>query len=122
MIATVKIAALAVMLPLTVAGCSQVEGLAVSGNINVLYLSSAATDVLLDQGYHIGVKPVCEVTNTTQYSCSGSTADGQPISVVVPDSSLPQPNMTITVGGKQIFSGGVIEVIDNAAGAKGDTQ
>ena len=122
MIKAIAVAAVAVATPLVLAGCSQVEGLAVSGNINVLFLSSAATDVLLDQGYHIGVKPVCKTTDTTEYSCSGTTADGQAISVVVPDSSVPQPNMTITVGGKQIFSGGVISVIDNAAGATGDTK
>lgn len=103
---------------LALSGCSQVVGLAVQGNMNVIYLSSSSTDVLLDKGYKLKQKPVCTVANSKDYSCTGSTVDGQQIAVTVPDSTVEDPQMIITVGSTQIFSGSVIQVIEQNAEAQ----
>ncbi len=92
-------------------GCSQVKGLAVQGNMNVIYLETAASDVLLSQNVAIEKKPVCTVNDSADYSCIGTAAGGVPITVTVPDSSG-DPIMIITLGGKQVFSGSVLDVIE----------
>ena len=92
-------------------GCSQVKGLAVQGNMNVIYLETAASDVLLSQNVAIEKKPVCTVNGSADYSCIGTAAGGVPITVTAPDSSG-DPIMIITLGGKQVFSGSVLDVIE----------
>lgn len=110
-------AALAVGAMLSLSGCSVVEGLAIQGNLNVIYLSTAATDVLLSQGISIRVKPVCQlVTKELQsYACAGTTSDGRPIDVSVADGTVADPIMVVSVGGKQVFTGSVTGVIKRNA-------
>lgn len=106
------------VLSVAIAGCSQVQGLATQGNVNVLYLESAVTDVLLAQKVALMTKPVCTVDPATNYNCTASTLKGEPVAVNVPGTDE-DPIMTITVNGKQVFTGSVIEVIDQNAQVNG---
>ncbi len=99
-------------------GCSQVQGLATQGNMNVIYLESAVTDVLLSQKVALMGKPTCTVDTSTNYSCTGTTLTGEPIAVQVPGTDE-DPIMTISVNGKQVFQGSVIQVIDENAQVNG---
>ncbi len=106
------------VLSIALAGCSQVQGLATQGNINVVYLESASTDVLLSQNIPLMSKPICTVDSATNYQCTGTTLTGEPVAVHVPGTN-DDPIMTITVNGKQVFAGSVIEVINENAQVKG---
>jgi hypothetical protein len=99
------------------AGCSQVEGLATQGNMNVIYLSTAATDVLIAQDVAIGQAPTCTVDASKLYSCEGLTADGDSILVRVPENDA-EPQMTIWVGDVEVFRGPVLTVLDDASQVK----
>ena len=112
---TSRFASVGLVVGLTVgatAGCSVVEGLAVAGNMNVIYLSAASTDVLLQKGYTIQVKPVCKLLDREiqSYSCSGKTADGKAITVSVANGKV-SSEMVIKVGSSQVFKGSADEVI-----------
>jgi hypothetical protein len=102
---------------LSVAGCSQVEGLATQANMNVIYVATASTDVLTTQSIPIQQAPRCTVDAAKLYTCNGTTADGRAILVLVPEDDSEDPQMTISVGGQQIFSGSVVTVLNNAAQA-----
>ena len=112
--ATLSLVALAA----TLTGCSQVQGLATQGNMNVIYLESAVTDVLLSQKVALMGKPTCTVDTSTNYSCTGTTLTGESIAVQVPGTDE-DPIMTISVNGKQVFHGSVIQVIDENAQVNG---
>lgn len=94
----------------TISGCggSQITGLAQAGNLNVLFLSAATVDTLTDKGYTISVAPVCTVTDTTDYTCAGKTGDGQPIDVTTSNVTKSDADYTIAVGGKQIYTGNLM--------------
>ncbi|MGA9147972.1 MAG: hypothetical protein WBZ04_10465 [Candidatus Nanopelagicales bacterium] len=92
-------------------GCSQVKGLAVQGNMNVIYLETAATDVLVAQQIGVQSKPVCTVNGSADYSCTGTATGGAPIDVTVPETAG-DPIMVITVGGATVFTGSVLDVIE----------
>lgn len=96
------------------AGCggSQITGLAQAGNLNVIFFSTASTTVLLDQGYGILVKPVCQVQNKTDYTCQGKTTDGQDITVTSSNVTKTDADFTVSVGGKQIFTGNLVEQLN----------
>ncbi|NQU36036.1 MAG: hypothetical protein HQ526_00385, partial [Actinobacteria bacterium] len=98
-------------------GCTQVEGLATQANMNVIYLATASTDVLTEKSIPIEQAPRCSVDSTRLYTCKGTTVDGRPIVVLVPEDNSQDPQMTITVGGEQIFSGSVLAVLNKAAQA-----
>lgn len=107
-----KVAALA-LAAAALAGCSQVQGLATQGNMNVIYLATAANDVLISQQIGILSGPKCTVDSSTNYTCSGTTVSGAPIVVSVPnEDSNSDPVMTITVGGKTIYHGSVLTVLE----------
>ncbi len=111
------IAVIAVVGLVGLGGCSVAKGIAIQGNLTPLYVSTAATDVLLAQKIGIAVKPVCTAANnqTKSYSCSGTTSTGKPIQVTVADSTAANPDMVITVGGTQVFSGSIEAVIEQNA-------
>lgn len=94
-------------------GCSVVKGLASAGNMDIIYLSTAATTVLLEDNYKIQRKPVCKLEDREQqeYACTGSTLDGKAINVSVADGEAADPIMVITVDDKQVFKGSVEAVI-----------
>ncbi len=110
------VAGVIVSAPVLLTGCSgKVIGLATSGNMNVIYLATAANDILLQEKVAIYQSPQCTVTNKIEYNCKGKTTTGQDISVSVPDASIEDPIMTLTVGGKQLYQGSVLEVIKKNA-------
>ena len=99
-----------------VAGCANVQtqvaqlqpvaGDALTG-VNI-----AVVDVLLDQEVDVLVAPVCTYEPTT-YTCKGSTVDGAEILATAVGAEA--DTVTITVGGRQIFSGAIDEVLKKAA-------
>jgi len=104
-------------LALAASGCSQVaseiEGATAYGGDRASTVRSATIDVLLDRAVAVRVWPGCIETGK-QVRCTGTTADGAAIVVESPGTS--PVTLTITVGGKQIFSGEAIPVLDAAAG------
>jgi len=111
------VVAVAGVLSLAAAGCSQVQGLATQANMNVIYVATASTDVLTSKSIPIQQAPRCTVDSAKLYTCKGTTKDGQPILVLVPEDNSQDPQMTITVGGQQVFSGSVLTVLNQAAQA-----
>ena len=92
-------------------GCSQLDALQQVSGVPLATVEIAADDVLLAKKVPLLVSPVC-VAGDAQFTCTGTTLDDKPINVTVPDDE--QMVMTITVGGEQIFSGPVQEVIEKA--------
>lgn len=103
---------------LILAGCSQIAALKQVSGVPITTLTIAANDVLVAQRVPVLEAPKCRLDSAAnKYQCSGSTLSGSKIDVTAPD----QENliMTIKVGGKEIFSGGVQDVIEsNQLGAK----
>lgn len=99
---------------------AEVEGIVVQGNMNVIYLQTASTDVLRQHGVAMRTVPQCvvEANNSNAYNCAGTTESGQKISVSVLNASAEDPLMSVTVGGKQIFNGSAIDVIQQNARTK----
>jgi len=85
--------------------------------MNVIYVATASTDVLTSKSIPIQQAPRCTVDSAKLYTCKGTTKDGQPILVLVPEDNSQDPQMTITVGGQQVFSGSVLTVLNQAAQA-----
>ncbi len=92
---------------------TEILGVAAVDNMNAIYLQTAATDVLRNQGIALGQVPRCAVSteNKATYSCSGTTAEGEKITVSVRNATADEPSMSVTVGTKQIFSGSITDVI-----------
>ncbi len=117
------------------AGCSQIAQLKPVAGDAVTGVRIATNDVLLDAGVAIQVAPVCTFTET-DYTCKGTTTDGQPIlaqasqvatDAVPPDLTLAAEEseegaddvvvLEVTVGDQQIFRGLVSEVLRQNARA-----
>lgn len=92
-------------------GCSQMAALQQVSGVPLQTVKVAADDVLVAKGVPVLRAPVC-VEAGAGFTCSGTTVDDKPIEVTVPEGE--QQVMTITVGGEQIFSGPVQQVIDEA--------
>jgi hypothetical protein len=93
------------------AGCSQVDALQQVSGVPLATVRIAAYDVLVDQRVPIKEAPLC-TESATEFTCSGTTLDDRPIEVTVPNDE--QQVMTVTVGGEQIFSGRVQDVIEES--------
>jgi hypothetical protein len=99
------------------AGCSQYEGLGTVPNMDLIYVTAAATDVLTEQSIPIQQAPRCTANSATLYTCKGTTSDGRAILVRVSEANSKDPQMTITVGNEQIFTGSASTVLNQAAQA-----
>ena len=94
-------------------GCSQVDALAPVGGDAIATVRYGAIDVLLRENVSVLEAPTCKAGDGTTVSCSGSTTDGQAIEVV--SSTEADALLEITVGGTELFSGPLADVIDEAA-------
>ncbi|KJC63006.1 hypothetical protein [Agreia bicolorata] len=103
--------ALAVLLALS--GCSQVAALAPVGGNAVAQVRYGAIDVLLRENVDILEAPTCQAGSGTAVTCTGSTTDGEAIEVV--SSTAADAVLEVTVGGTELFSGPLADVIDEAA-------
>ncbi|MCU0294423.1 MAG: hypothetical protein MUD05_00045 [Candidatus Nanopelagicales bacterium] len=92
-------------------GCSQVDALQQVSGGPLATVEIAADDVLLQKQIPLLAAPKC-VENEQEFTCAGTTLDNKLIAVSVPQ--VEPQIMTITVGGEQIFSGPVQEVIEAA--------
>lgn len=92
-------------------GCSQIDALQQVSGVPLATVEIAADDVLVSKGIDLLEAPTC-VEGDGEFTCSGTTLDRQEIAVKVPDDE--QQVMTITVGGEQIFSGPVQDVVEQA--------
>lgn len=99
-----------VVVPMLV-GCSQIGALQQVSGVPLQTVKVAADDVLVAEGVHVLRAPVC-VEEGDGFTCSGTTVDDRPIEVKVPAGD--EQVMTVTVGGEQVFSGPVQEVIERA--------
>ena len=115
-----RIAVLLAIAPTTVVGCAKVTGLAVQADLNVLFLGSAANEVLLAQQVPVLTWPFCSTNDQvkTSYTCKGETMGGQPILVNVTNGTAEDPTMSITIAGKQIYNGSIAKVIAQDARVK----
>lgn len=106
------IGALVVATAALATGCaSQLGGLAPVGGDGLASIRIAATDVLIAKGYTMIQAPVCTLQDGG-YTCAGTIDDGSAIAV---ESPTDLSTMTITVAGKQVFSGAVNSVLESAA-------
>jgi hypothetical protein len=92
-------------------GCSQVDALQQVSGGPLATVEIAADDVLLQKDIALLAAPKC-VENEQEFTCEGTTLDNRPIAVSVPQ--VEPQIMTIIVGGEQIFSGPVQDVIEAA--------
>lgn len=100
-----------VVIVLLLAGCSQVNALQQVSGTPLSTVRVAVNDVLLEQKVLIKQAPVCTETET-EFTCTGSTLTDKAIEVTVPNDE--QQVMVIKVGGKEIFTGPVQDVIEEA--------
>lgn len=98
---------------LLLAGCSQIAAIAPVGGDHLAEVRYAAIDVLLDADVEILTAPVCAQAPSGEVSCQGETMDGTTISVVSPADD--QTVVTVTVGDGELYSGSIMDVIDEAA-------
>lgn len=100
-----------VVLVALLAGCSQIDALQPVSGVPLSTVGIAVGDVLVDQKVPIKVAPVCTET-PEQFTCAGSTLADEPIEVTVPNDE--QQVMVVKVAGKEIFTGPVQDVIEEA--------
>lgn len=99
------------LLVVTASGCSQAAALApVSGGREAL-VRFAGNDVLVGRGVAILRAPVC-IQDTVGVACTGTTTDGQPITVEGPPGD--PARMVVTVGATTLYDGPVQDVIDRS--------
>ena len=92
-------------------GCTQIASLTPVAGDTIAGVGFATKDVLLDQGVQMKVVPVCEGTKP-EFTCTGSTLGDEKI--LATTSGTDADNLVVSVGGKEIFSGSVKEVITKA--------
>ena len=97
---------------LALTGCTQVAAIAPVGGDRVAEIRFAANDVLVRESVDIQTAPVCDMASDKAVSCSGETTGGEAISVE--SSANDQSTMTITIGGTELFSGTIQDVLDEA--------
>jgi hypothetical protein len=95
------------------AGCSQVAAIAPVGGDHLAEVRYAAIDVLLDAGVEVLTAPVCAQAPSGEVSCQGETTDGTGIAAVSPADD--QTVVTVSVGDKELYSGSIMDVLDEAA-------
>ncbi len=87
------------------------EGLEASGTLDLVITTSAANDVLLEQGYRIQTAPVCEADTGSDpevaVRCVGRTRSDRAITVTVTTGKT----MTVSVADKQIYQGSVDDIL-----------
>lgn len=109
-------AAAVTLLALSVSGCANLQtqvaqfqpvaGDALTG------VNNAVNDVLIDQKIELLVVPTCSYVPET-YTCTGTTLSGDKIEATAVGAA--PETVSIVVGGKQIFSGSIDEVLKKAA-------
>ncbi len=106
-------AAVALALGAALAGCSQAAALAPVGGNRVSEARFATIDVLLEKGIAVQEAPVCENGAGTVITCSGTTAGGG--SIEAESSTEANASLVVRVGGEEIYSGGLFDVLEKAA-------
>jgi hypothetical protein len=96
------------LLPLALAGCSQVAALAPVGGDDVAMVRFAAIDVLVAQGVPILAAPVCTLA-ATAITCTGTTTEGEQISV--DSGSADDASILVKVGDRTLYSGSLDELL-----------
>ena len=111
---TPALAAAAALVALALSGCSQVDALVpVSGGPESI-VRNATIDVLLRADVDVRIAPTCAAdAGRTVIRCTGRSGDDQPIET----SATPKApyDMTVTVGGREIYRGTAQAAIDLAA-------
>ena len=106
-----RAAALA-LLPLLLAGCTQVKALAPVGGDRQTEVRYAAIDVLTREKVDILTAPVCTTVDSTGVTCAGETLTHEQIRAESPADA--QELLTVTVGGRTLYTGTVQSVLDQA--------
>ncbi|WP_292833110.1 hypothetical protein [Microbacterium sp.] len=109
----VRAAAIVLAGVMGLAGCSQVAAIAPVGGDHLAEVRYAAIDVLLAEKTAILVAPVCVQASSGEVTCAGETMDGGDIMVVSPGDD--QAVVSVTVGDRELYSGSIIDVLNNAA-------
>lgn len=107
-----RAAAVALALPLLLAGCSQVDALAPVGGDRVSGVRYASIDVLTAADVDVMTAPVCAQAADKAVTCEGTTMDGRPIRVV--STAADQASFTVTVGTTVLFTGDIQSVLEKA--------
>jgi len=102
----------ALLLAPLLTGCSQIAAIAPVGGARVSEVRYAALDVLVEKQVDVLTVPTCEMAEDRSVTCTGSTIDGATIDVV--SSATDQTMLTVTVGGDELFSGAIQDVLDRA--------
>jgi hypothetical protein len=95
------------------AGCSQVAAIAPVGGDHLAEVRYAAIDVLLDADTDVLTAPVCAQATSGEVTCAGKTTEGDDIAVVSPADD--QTIVTVTVGDRELYSGSIMDVLNDAA-------
>ncbi len=103
------VAAAALVLALT--GCSQIAAIAPVGGDRLAEVRFATADILVAEGIDILSGPDCDQDGRT-ITCTGETLDGDAITSESPASD--ETALTVTVGGKTIYSGTVMDALETA--------
>lgn len=106
-------AGVAATLALLLAGCSQVAAIAPVGGDHLAEVRYAAIDVLLADDVELLTAPDCAQAASGEVTCTGETLDGAQITVVSPADD--QTVLTVTVGDRELYSGSIMKIIDEAA-------
>lgn len=94
------------------AGCgSQVAALGPVGGDDITAVRNAAIDVVTGRGLLVKDTPRCSQV-AGRFSCVGATTDG---SAIVVDAPVDASTVTVTVGGRVVYTGSVQAVLDAAA-------
>ena len=106
------VVAVAASLAVALSGCSQVESLVPVSGVPEAIVRIAVIDVLLREKVAVLVAPVC-TSKGGAITCAGTTMAKEPIAVT----SAPKApfQMTVTVAGREIFTGTAQAVIDEAS-------
>ncbi len=105
--------AAAIALAAVLAGCSQIAAIAPVGGGREAEVRYAAIDVLQGAGIDVRTAPVCVLADDDrEVRCAGETFDGEAIEALSP-ADAPEA-VTVTVGGRTLYSGSILEVLEAA--------
>lgn len=94
-------------------GCTQVAQFRQVAGDEITSVSIATNDVLVAEGVAILVAPVCSFADPG-YTCTGKAMDGSAIESTAQGTDEDDLSLTVKVGGEQVYSGTVQEVIEKA--------
>lgn len=105
---------IALLVALSLTGCSQIAAIAPVGGDRLAEVRFAGIDVLVDADIQILEAPVCTEAADATVTCTGSTVDDDTITVASPGSD--PDTLRVTSGDTSVYEGSLHAALEKAMG------